>query len=289
MTEDRVSSEIGLKWLIKGQELHLDNPVIMGILNVTPDSFSDGGNYNDPSLAVARALQMLDQGAAIIDVGGESTRPGSLPVSVEEEISRTVPVISALAEQSNAIISIDTQKSVVAQAAIDAGAHIVNDVSAGRTDSEMFETVRDSQAGYILMHMQGKPETMQVAPVYNGVLEEVAAFLLERVESAIQTGIDLQRLIVDPGIGFGKSLEDNLTLMANLHRFNTRGRPLLLGASRKSFIGMIDDSQPDQRLGGSLAAVISAFVRGVRIFRVHDISETRQVLDIFSAIQIHSD
>ncbi|NQV40866.1 MAG: dihydropteroate synthase [Candidatus Marinimicrobia bacterium] len=289
MTVDRVSSEIGQKWLIKDQELHLDIPVIMGILNVTPDSFSDGGQFIDPSKAVSRALEMVDQGATIIDVGGESTRPGSLPISVKVEVSRTIPVIKALAAKSDVFISIDTQKAAVAQAAIKAGAHIVNDISAGQSDSEMFTIVSGSRAGYILMHMQGKPETMQVAPVYNSVLDEVAGFLVEKLDSALLAGIDLERIIVDPGIGFGKSLDDNLKLMANLHRFNPRGRPLLLGASRKSFIGMIDNSAADQRLGGSLAAVISAFLRGVRIFRVHDVAETSQVLDIFSAIQKHSD
>ena len=289
MTVDNVSSEIGQKWLIKDQELHLEKPVIMGILNVTPDSFSDGGQFIDPSIAVSRALEMVDQGATIIDVGGESSRPGSIPVSVEAEISRTIPVIAALAAESDAIVSIDTQKAEVAQAALKAGAHIVNDISAGRSDPDMFRIIHEYQAGYILMHMQGKPETMQLAPSYHSVLDEVAGFLFERLESAISSGIDLERMVVDPGIGFGKSLKDNLTLMGNLHRFNTRGRPLLLGASRKSFIGMIDDSPADQRLGGSLAAVISAFLRGVRIFRVHDVPETCQVLDIFSAIQKHSD
>ena len=289
MTDDRVSSEIGQKWLIKDQELHLDTPVIMGILNVTPDSFSDGGKYIDPSSAVSRALEMVALGATIIDVGGESTRPGSLTVPLDEELSRTIPVITALSAQSNAIISIDTQKAAVAHAALVAGAHIVNDVSAGRGDPDMFEIVRENKAGYILMHMQGKPETMQDEPVYNNVLNEVAGFLFERLEIAISSGIALEQIVVDPGIGFGKSLADNLTLIGNLHRINARGRPILLGASRKSFIGMIDDSRADQRLGGSLATVISAFMRGVRIFRVHDVGETRQVLDIFSAIQKHSD
>ena len=289
MTEDKVSSEIGKTWLIKDQELHLDTPVIMGILNVTPDSFSDGGQFIDPSMAVSRALEMLDQGATIIDVGGESTRPGSLPISVEEEISRTVPVITALAAQSDAIISIDTQKAPVAQAALKAGAHIINDVSAGRSDPEMFEIVRKSQAGYILMHMQGNPETMQIAPSYGNVMDDIEHFLMEQIRSATSVGIDIERIVVDPGIGFGKTLEDNLTILGNLQRINAAGRPIMIGASRKSFIGMIDDSPADQRLGGSLAAIISGFMRGVRIFRVHDVAETRQVLDIFSAIQKHSD
>ena len=290
MTEDNVSYEIGPnKWLIKGQELHLDTPLIMGILNVTPDSFSDGGQFIDPSKAVSRAREMLAQGADIIDVGGESTRPGSLPVESMEEISRVVPVISKLASQTDAIISIDTQKSKVAKAALDAGAHIVNDVSAGESDSEMFNLVAESEAGYILMHMQGKPETMQDAPIYSEVLTVVKEYFMERLQVAGQAGIDIKQIVLDPGIGFGKTLSDNLRLMGNIGSIGNLMRPLLLGASRKSFIGMIDNSAVDKRIGGSLAAVLSAYQQGVRLFRVHDVSETRQVLDIFTAIQKHSD
>ncbi|NQT64222.1 MAG: dihydropteroate synthase [Candidatus Marinimicrobia bacterium] len=290
MTEDRVSYEIGQnKWLIKGQELHLNTPLVMGILNVTPDSFSDGAQFIDPAKAVSRAHQMLAEGVDIIDVGGESTRPGSLPVESVEEISRVVPVIAKLASQTDAIISIDTQKSSVAKAALDAGAHIVNDVSAGGSDLEMFELVGESMAGYILMHMQGKPETMQDAPVYGDVLDEVKEYFMDRLQAAAIAGIDIKQIVLDPGIGFGKTLSDNLRLMGNMRSIGDLKRPLLLGASRKSFIGMIDNSTVDQRLGGSLAAVISAYQQGVRLFRVHDVAETRQVLDIFSAIQKHSD
>ena len=290
MTEDNVSYEIGPnKWLIKGQELHLDTPLIMGILNVTPDSFSDGGQFIDPSKAVSRAREMLAQGADIIDVGGESTRPGSLPVESMEELSRVVPVISKLASQTDAIISIDTQKSKVAKAALDAGAHIVNDVSAGESDSEMFNLVAESEAGYILMHMQGSPETMQDAPIYSEVLTVVKEYFMERLQVAGQAGIDIKQIVLDPGIGFGKTLSDNLRLMGNIGSIGNLMRPLLLGASRKSFIGMIDNSAVDKRIGGSLAAVLSAYQQGVRLFRVHDVSETRQVLDIFTAIQKHSD
>ena len=290
MTEDNVSYEIGPnKWLIKGQELHLDTPLIMGILNVTPDSFSDGGQFIDPSKAVSRAREMLAQGADIIDVGGESTRPGSLPVESMEEISRVVPVISKLASQTDAIISIDTQKSKVAKAALDAGAHIINDVSAGESDSEMFNLVAESEAGYILMHMQGSPETMQDAPIYSEVLTVVKEYFMERLQVAGQAGIDIKQIVLDPGIGFGKTLSDNLRLMGNIGSIGNLMRPLLLGASRKSFIGMIDNSAVDKRIGGSLAAVLSAYQQGVRLFRVHDVSETRQVLDIFTAIQKHSD
>ncbi|MBC8376356.1 MAG: dihydropteroate synthase [FCB group bacterium] len=290
MTEDIVSYEIGQnKWLIKGQELHLDTPLIMGILNVTPDSFSDGGQFIDPSKAVSRARQMLAEGADIIDVGGESTRPGSLPVASVEEITRVVPVIAELASQTDTIISIDTQKSSVAKAALDAGAHIVNDVSAGGSDLDMFELIGKRKAGYILMHMQGKPETMQDTPVYGDVLDDIKAYFMERLQAAANAGIDTKQIVLDPGIGFGKTLSDNLRLMGNMHSLGELMRPLLLGASRKSFIGMIDNSTIDKRIGGSLAAVISAYTQGVRLFRVHDVAETRQVLDIFTAIQKHSD
>jgi dihydropteroate synthase len=288
MTELKVSHGRGQIWVIKDRELDLERPLIMGILNVTPDSFSDGGHFNNPEIAVARALEMLEQGATIIDVGGESTRPGSLPVSGEEEIARTIPVIEGIVAKSDAIVSIDTQKSVVAAAALEAGAHIINDVSGGINDQAMFEVLRTSHAGYILMHMQGKPETMQVAPRYDNVLLEVEEYFAQRINHASSLGIDIDRIVFDPGIGFGKTLEDNLTLLGNLQKINTRGRPILIGASRKSFIGMVDGSAADKRLAGSLASVLSAFIQGIRIFRVHDVEETRQVLDIFSAIQKHS-
>ncbi|MCF7825371.1 MAG: dihydropteroate synthase [Candidatus Marinimicrobia bacterium] len=284
-----MSQDLGQKWLIKGQELQLDKPLIMGILNVTPDSFHDGGQFYDPLKALARAREMIAEGAAIIDVGGESTRPGSQAVSADEEISRILPIIEQLASQTDTLISIDTQKASVAQAAIEAGAHIINDVSAGRNSIEMFDLVKGSQVGYILMHMQGNPATMQNAPSYINVLEDVTRFFKERLKQASLAGIDMVRIVLDPGIGFGKTLEDNLTLLGNLKKLQVLARPLLLGASRKSFIGMIDNSTSDKRLGGSLAAVVSAYRQGVKLFRVHDVAETRQVLDIFTAIQKHSD
>ncbi len=290
MIEDKNSHQIGHNnWLIKDQEFHLNTPRIMGILNVTPDSFSDGGQFIDPLRAVSRAQDMLNDGADIIDVGGESTRPGSLPVSSADEKSRVLPVIEVLASQTDAIISIDTQKSSVAEAALDAGAHIVNDVSAGNTDREMFKLVSDRNAGLILMHMLGKPKNMQDDPAYVDVLGEVNEFFQGRIQTAINAGIDPRQIVLDPGIGFGKTLSDNLKLMANMDNFAGLGRPLLLGASRKSFIGMIDHSATENRIGGSMAAVISSYQQGVRLFRVHDVAETRQLLDIFTAIQKHSD
>ena len=284
-----MSTGIGSRWLIRGQELRTDTPLIMGILNVTPDSFSDGGQYSRPDEAVFRALEMLSQGATIIDVGGESTRPGSLQVDTDEEISRVVPVVEALTARSNTIISIDTQKVDVAKAALSAGAHIINDISAGVHDKEMLALVSSTHAGYIMMHMQGRPETMQNDPTYSDVTTEVSSFLSSRLQAAVDVGISEEQIVLDPGIGFGKTLEDNLDLMASLSDLNSLDRPLLLGASRKSFIGLIDGSEVDQRLGGSLAAVVSGYLQGVRLFRVHDVHETKQVLDIFTAIQKHSD
>lgn len=264
-------------------------PLIMGILNVTPDSFSDGGLYTDPALALVRAQSMLSEGAKIIDVGGESTRPGSQAVSVDEELSRVIPIIQTLTDKSDAIISIDTQKAAVAQAALSAGAHIINDISAGLADKDMFRVVRQSDAGYIMMHMQGTPATMQQAPSYHNVIVEVERFLGQRLQAALEEGISAEQIVLDPGIGFGKTLENNLLLMGQMKHLQNLGRPLLLGASRKSFIGMIDDTPVGQRLGGSLAAVLATYQQGVRIFRVHDVSETRQLIDIFTAIQKHSD
>jgi len=284
-----MSQDLGQKWLIKGQELQLDKPLIMGILNVTPDSFSDGGKFHDPLKALARARKMITEGASIIDVGGESTRPGSKAVSADEEISRVIPIIEQLGKQADTLISIDTQKASVAQAAIEAGAHIINDISAGRNDIEMFDLVKERQVGYILMHMQGNPATMQNAPSYTHVVDDITTFFKERLKQASLSGIDMVRIVLDPGIGFGKTLEDNLTLLGNLEKLQVLARPILLGASRKSFIGMIDNSPADKRLGGSLGAVVSAYRQGVKLFRVHDVAETRQVLDIFTAIQKHSD
>ena len=284
-----MSTGIGARWLIKDRELRVDMPLLIGILNVTPDSFSDGGQYVDPGQAVAHAESMLAEGAVIIDVGGESTRPGSEPVSTDEEKSRVLSVIQTLANETHALISIDTQKSAVAEAAISAGAHIINDISAGLADQEMFKVVRDSGAGYIMMHMQGTPATMQRAPSYDNVIDEVETFLGQRLQAALDDGIVSDRIVLDPGIGFGKTLENNLLLMGQMKRLQDLGRPLLLGASRKSFIGMLDDSVVAQRLGGSLAAVLATYQQGIRIFRVHDVWETRQLIDIFTAIQKHSD
>ena len=279
----------GRSWLIKGQEFHFGKPMLMGILNVTPDSFSDGGAYLNPEHAIARGYRLIQDGADILDIGGESTRPGSAPVTAEAELSRILPVVKELAANSSVLISVDTQKAVVAEAALAGGAHIINDVSAGRNDADMFDLIARSQAGYIIMHMQGTPNTMQHNPGYANVIEEIDQFLIDRMNTAVSAGMQPEQIVFDPGIGFGKTLEHNLSILANMQQFHKHGRPLLLGASRKSFIGMIDDSEPGQRLGGSLAAVLQAYQQSVELYRVHDVLETKQMLELFTAIQKHSD
>ncbi len=248
----------------------------MGILNVTPDSFSDGGAYLDHDAAVARAEQMLDEGAAIIDVGPESTRPGSMPVAADEQIRRAVPVIQALHERRpQAVISIDTRSAVVAAAARAAGASIVNDISALRDDPQMSELVRHTGAGVVLMHMRGTPATMQADPHYDDVVAEVGEFLRERASWAESRGIARERIAVDPGIGFGKTIEHNLALLRGLESLVDLGYPVLVGASRKSFIGKLL-AAPDSadRLAGSLACALRAVVAGACVVRAHDVSMT---------------
>ncbi len=276
-------------WLIRGQVLNFRKPIIMGILNVTPDSFSDGGKYRELESALSQVHQMIQDGADIIDVGGESTRPGSPRVSPGEELDRVLPVIEGIAASSDVIVSIDTQKSEVAKAAIKAGAHIINDISAGRFDTAMFQVVSDDETGYVMMHMLGDPQIMQNNPAYDDVINDINTFFDEQIGKAEAAGVQRAQIVLDPGIGFGKTLEDNLTILANMKEFCGHGLPLILGASRKSFIGMLDQSTVEDRLGGSLAAVVSSYLHGVQIFRVHDVKETRQTLDIFTAIQKHLD
>lgn len=258
----------------------------MGVLNTTPDSFSDGGRFFDPVAAVAHGLRLAEDGADILDIGGESTRPGAETVSIEEELRRTVPVIEALAAQTSATLSIDTRKPQVARAAIAAGARIWNDVSALTYAPDSLEIAASLSCDIVLMHAQGDPETMQQNPRYDDVVEEVYAFLSERIEASIRAGIDETRLIVDPGIGFGKTLAHNLALLAGLARFCDLGRPVLLGVSRKRFIAAIDREEPaEERLGGSIAAVLAGWRRGAAIFRVHDVAATRQALNVAKAIE----
>jgi dihydropteroate synthase len=257
---------------------------LMGVVNVTPDSFYDGGFYFDRARAIERGLALAAEGADIIDVGGESTRPGSDPIPADEERKRILPVISALKEKTAVLISIDTTKAEVAEAAIVAGASIVNDISAGRFDPRMFPLVSGSGAGLILMHMKGTPKTMQINPYYKDVLTEVKAFLQERMEAAEAFGVQRERLIVDPGIGFGKRLEDNLALLDNLNALAELGRPVLAGISRKSFIGRILNLDPPDRLEGTIAAAVMAILRGASLLRVHDIQAVKRAVVVAEAI-----
>jgi dihydropteroate synthase len=260
-----------------------ERTLVMGILNVTPDSFSDGGVYLDHGAALNRGIEMVDEGADLIDVGGESTRPGSDPVSPEEERDRVVPVIETLAAKVPVPISIDTRKPDVARAALDAGALIVNDISGAR-DPEMFAAVRETGAGMVLMHMKGEPKTMQVAPHYDDVVGEVHEYLRERIEAAEFAGIAPERLCVDPGIGFGKDLDQNLTLMHHVDALLDLGRPLLVGPSRKRFIGALLDLPEDERVEGTAGAVAWLVGRGAHIARVHDVKQMVRVVRVVDAI-----
>jgi dihydropteroate synthase len=260
--------------------------VLMGILNVTPDSFYDGGKRFDSAKALADALEMVDSGAEILDIGGESTRPGAQPVSLEEELRRVLPVIRELRKNSNVPISIDTYKEAVARAALDAGADIVNDISALRFDREMAALVASEKVPLILMHMQGVPRTMQVEPHYQDVVREVQDFLAERIRIAQEAGIAKRHIIIDPGIGFGKTLAHNLALLKDLGSLNSLGQPLLLGVSRKAFIGKILNlAGAEERLEGSLAAAVVAALSGANIVRAHDVSETHRALRVADAIR----
>lgn len=258
--------------------------LIMGILNVTPDSFSDGGRFMDPGKALERALEMSSDGADWIDIGGESTRPGAEPVDADEEMKRVVPVIEALASRG-LTVSIDTTKASVAEAAINAGASIVNDVSALSLDPAMAGVVAKHGVPLILMHMRGTPKTMQLDTRYEDLLSEVYGYLHERIEFAAKMGIDPESIIVDPGLGFGKSVEGNLELLRRLREFKSLGRPVLAGPSRKSFIGKtLNTADPSERLAGTIAACVLAAANGAAILRVHDVKEARRAAAIADAV-----
>lgn len=264
--------------------LYGSDPILMGIVNVTPDSFSDGGLYLGAEAAIAHGQRLAAAGAHILDVGGESTRPGAAPVTIDEELSRVVPVITGLRD-CGAMLSIDTRHAVVMRTALQAGASIVNDVSALTHDPAALEVVAESGCRVCLMHMKGDPRTMQDDPTYDDVFEEVYGYLLSRIDACRSAGIQMGRIIVDPGIGFGKTVEHNLNLLNRLAEFESLGVPVMLGASRKRFIDAIAGGAPvEQRLAGSLAAVLAGWDRGVRIFRVHDVAETRQALAVYRAI-----
>lgn len=273
-----------LVWRHRTGEMVLDRTRIMGVLNVTPDSFSDGGRFLDPDAAVRRGLEMVEEGADIIDVGGESTRPGSDPVPVDEEWRRVSPVIQGLAGKIQVPISIDTRKPDIARRAIRAGASIVNDVTALR-DPEMVPVVASSRVGAVLMHLRGEPKTMQDRPRYPDVVQEVREFLEERVRSAASHGIDREAIAVDPGIGFGKDVNHNLTLLRHLDTLTELGRPIVVGVSRKSFLKRLGaGDEADDRLAGSLAAATLAVAYGAHVIRVHDVLETVRAMRVADAV-----
>jgi dihydropteroate synthase len=258
--------------------------LVMGVVNVTPDSFSDGGRYLDAARAIEHGLALVEQGADILDVGGESTRPGATTVSEAEELRRVLPVIQPLAARVRIPISIDTQKPAVARAALAAGANIVNDIAANRNDDTMGRVVAEAGAGYVCMHMQGTPRTMQEEPRYDDVVGEVAGFFAGQLQRLARCGVSAEQVVLDVGIGFGKTPEHNLQLLAGLERFTKCGRPLLLGVSRKSFIGKLLGAEVNQRLPASLACCALAVAAGVKIFRAHDVAETVQAVRMAEAI-----
>lgn len=273
-----------LDWKLRTRTLTFTRmPALMGILNVTPDSFSDGGNWQNRGQAVDRALRMEDEGAAIIDIGGESTRPYSTPVDPEEELRRVLPVIEGLVGRLSIPISIDTTKAVVAKAALEAGAEIINDISGLETDPEMIEVTRDYQPGVCAMHMQGTPQTMQDNPVYQDVVTEIFAYLQERLRVLLETGIQRQQICLDPGIGFGKTHQHNLDLMAACDTYHALGCPLLVGHSRKGFLGKIVQDHQQPRVMATVGATLALAMQGVQVIRVHDVRENREALDSFIA------
>ena len=256
---------------------------LMGVVNVTLDSFSDGGLYLDPAAAVAHGRELAEAGAVVLDVGGESTRPGAEPVGAEEELRRVVPVVRGLRD-CGCELSVDTSKAAVAAAAIDAGATIVNDVTALRGDPEMAALCAERDATVVLMHMLGEPRTMQNDPRYDDVVAEVKAFLAERLAAATAAGIAAERVWLDPGIGFGKTAAHNMELLRRLGELRELGRPLVVGTSRKSFIGRVDGSAAGERLGGTIASSVIAAAEGAEVLRVHDVAEVRQALAVATAI-----
>ena len=259
--------------------------VLMGILNVTPDSFYDGGRRLEPDKAVADGVELVEAGADILDIGGESTRPGARSVPADEEVERVLPVIRGLRRRVKVPISIDTYKAQVARAALDEGADIVNDISAFRFDAAMVSLVASEKVPVVLMHMQGTPRTMQAEPRYDEVLQEVKGFLAARIQYAVEAGVERETIILDPGIGFGKNLAHNLTLLRGLPALASLEQPLLVGASRKTFIGKILGVEPDERLEGSLAAAVAAVLGGAHIIRAHDVKETLKAVRIAHAIR----
>jgi dihydropteroate synthase len=275
-----------MRWHLRDRVLTITRPLVLGIVNVTPDSFSDGGRHASADAAVAHGLALVEQGADLLDIGGESTRPGAAPVPPEEELRRVVPVVERLAARTQVPLSVDTSKAEVARACLAAGAHVINDVTALAGDPAMPEVVRAAGSGVILMHMQGTPATMQLNPQYADVVADISTFFEARLQYSAKVGIARERLALDPGIGFGKTLEHNLRLLARLDEFQRHGRPVCLGVSRKGFLGKVLGRPLEQRLAGSLAAACFAIARGAaQILRVHDVEATRDAVTLLAAIQ----
>lgn len=259
-----------------------DYPYFVGILNVTPDSFSDGGKYLNLESALKRVKELLEEGADIIDVGGESTRPFSDPVPEDEELKRVIPVIKTIKNEfPDVIISVDTYKSKVAEEALKAGANMVNDISALRFDAKMVEVVKNFNCPVIIMHMQGNPKTMQINPYYKDVISEIKTFLKERIDFLVDRGIPFEKIIIDPGIGFGKTFEHNLQILKNLETFKDLNRPILIGHSRKSFIGEIIKKPPSQRDGGTVGVSLFAYLKGAHLLRVHKVDISKDAIATF--------
>jgi len=274
------------EWHLPDRVLRLDGrALVMGIVNITPDSFSDGGRFASAESAIAHALELVAQGADLLDIGGESSRPGAQPVTDDEELRRVLPVVRELATRTTVPLSVDTTKAIVADACLAAGAHIINDISALQGDANMAPIVAARRAGVVLMHMQGTPQTMQINPHYEDVVAEVGRFLQERLHAATVAGIGVECVVLDPGIGFGKTTEHNLELLARLGELQALGRPVLLGVSRKGFSGKVLGRKVQDRLAASLAVACHAVTMGAaQIVRVHDVRETRDAVTLLSAI-----
>ena len=258
--------------------------LIMGVLNLTPDSFSDGGLFSNPDKALSQGLKMINEGAHIIDIGGESTRPGSNPVSIDKELDRTIPIIEKIRSISNCVISIDSYKSKIVEAALNAGANIVNDISGLTFDHKMSELVAKKNAPLILMHIKGKPKSMQQNPNYNNLINEILSFFTKQISAAQSAGIDTSKIILDPGLGFGKKIEHNFEIIRKLPQICAMGFPALVGPSRKSFIGETLNLPINQRIEGTMASITASIMNGARIVRVHDIEETRRTVAITEKI-----
>jgi len=272
------------RWLCGRFEFSLERPLLMGVVNVTPDSFSDGGQHVETTSAIAHAQKLVTEGAEILDIGGESTRPGALPVSIQEELARILPVIAAMRD-SGAAISVDTCKPEVMRAALEAGADIINDVTGMRQPEAQRIVAAHPNCGVCLMHMQGEPRTMQSQPLYQNVVHEVKAALVAQAQLLERLGVKHARISLDPGLGFGKTLEHNYQLLHGLAQFVESGYPVVLGASRKSMIGAVTGKSVDQRLSGSIAAALAGVARGAAVLRVHDVDATRDALKVWASVQ----